>query len=122
MEIHPIHDDEGHARALARIDSLWGAEQGAPQAEELDVLVTLVDAYEAKHHALLPPDPIEAIRFRMEQMGLTRKDLEPMLGSRARVSEVLAGKRSLTLAMVRRLRSGLGLSADVLVGRDERAA
>ena len=119
MDIHPIHDDEGHAQAVARIEQLWGAEPGTAEAEELDVLVTLADAYEVKHHAILPPDPVEAIRFRMEQTGLTRKDLEPLLGSRARVSEVLAHKRPLTLAMIRRLRKGLGLSADVLLGRDE---
>ena len=119
MDIHPIHDDAGHTLALARVEQLWGAEPGTPASDELEVLVTLVDAYEAKHHAILPPDPVEAIRFRMEQTGLTRKDLEPMLGSRARVSEVLAHKRPLTIAMIRRLRKGLGLSADVLVGRDE---
>lgn len=118
MAIHPIHDDADHARAVVRIDQLWGAAAGSPESEELEVLVTLVDAYEARHHAIAPPDPIEAIRFRMEQMGLTRKDLEPLLGSRARVSEVLARKRPLTLAMIRRLRRGLGLSADVLVGED----
>jgi HTH-type transcriptional regulator / antitoxin HigA len=79
-------------------------------------LVTLVDAYEAKHHPMDAPDPVTAILFRMEQQGLTRKDLEPMIGSRARVSEVMTRKRSLTLAMVRRVRSGLGISADYLVG------
>ncbi len=122
MQIRAIHDDTDHALALARIDALWGAPPDTPRGEELDVLVTLVDAYEARQHAIVPPDPIEAIRFRMEQMGLTRKDLEPMLGSRSRVSEVLARKRPLTLAMIRRLRKGLGLSADVLVGRDEAVA
>lgn len=69
MDIHPIHDEVAHAQALARIEHLWGAEPGTPEAEELDVLVTLVDAHEAKHHAILPPDPIEANRFRMEQAG-----------------------------------------------------
>lgn len=122
MEVHPIRDDNDHAQAMVRIEALWGADAGSTAAEELEVLVTLVDAYEARHHAILPPDPIEAIRFRMEQMDLTRKDLEGMLGSRARVSEILARKRPLTLAMIRRLRAGLGLSADVLVGRDEAAA
>ena len=84
--------------------------------------MTLVDAYEAKHHAIDPPDPIEAILFRMEQQGLTRNDLIPMIGSRARVSEVLNKKRPLTLAMIRRLRVGLGISADVLVGGSEAAS
>jgi HTH-type transcriptional regulator/antitoxin HigA len=91
------------------------ARPGTAEGDELDVLATLVDAYEAKHHAIDAPDPITAIHFRMEQQGLTRKDLEPMIGSRARVSEVLTGKRSLTLEMVRRVHSGLGISADLLI-------
>jgi len=121
MDIHPIRNDEDHGRALARIEELWGSPQGTPEAEALEVLVTLVDAYEAQHHAIEAPDPIEAILFRMEQQGLTRRDLEPLIGGRARVSEVLNRRRPLTLAMIRRLRAGLGLSADVLVGK-ERAA
>lgn len=122
MEIHPIHNDHDHGQALAQIERLWGAAEGSPEAEALDILVTLLNAYEAVHHVIEPPDPIEAIRFRMEQQGLTRKDLEPMIGSRARVSEVLAGKRSLTLPMIRRLRQGLGISADVLVGGEPQSA
>ncbi len=89
---------------------------GTPEGDELDVLATLVDAYESKHYPMDAPDPIAAIEFRMEQLGLKRSDLEPMIGSRARVSEVLTGKRNLTLPMVRRVRSGLGISADVLIG------
>ena len=84
------------------------------------MLVTLVHAYEAEHHAIEPPNPIDAIRFRMEQQGLTRRDLEPLIGGRSRVSEVLSGKRPLTLRMIRRLRRGLGISADVLVGEERR--
>ena len=122
MSIQPIHTDADHALALTRIDTLWGATAGTASADELEILVTLVADYEARHHAILPPDPIEAIRFRMDQLGLTRKDLEPMVGTRARVSEVLAGKRPLTLAMIRRLRKGLGLPADVLIGGEELAA
>ena len=122
MSIQPIHNDTDHVTALARIDALWGAEQGTAAADELEILVTLVAEYEARHHPILPPDPIEAIRFRMDQLGLTRKDLEPMVGSRARVSEVLAGKRPLTLAMIRRLRKGLGVPADVLIGGEDLAA
>jgi HTH-type transcriptional regulator/antitoxin HigA len=97
------------------------ARPGTPEGDELDVLATLVDAYETRHHAIDAPDPITAIHFRMEQQGLTRKDLEPMIGSRARVSEVLTGKRSLTLEMVRRVRSGLGISADLLIGTPKKA-
>lgn len=122
MIIRPIHDDEDHARSMSEIERLWGAADGTPEADALEVLVTLVDAYEAKHHAIDPPDPIEAILFRMEQQGLSRNDLIPMIGSRARVSEVLNRKRPLTLAMIQRLRAGLGISADVLIGGGSEAA
>ena len=122
MNIHPIRNDRDHARALRHMETLWGARGGSPAAEQLEVLVTLVDAYEAKRHRILPPDPIEAIKFRMEQEGLTRADLEKLIGSRARVSEILNRRRSLTVAMIRRLRDALGISADVLVGRDSKAA
>jgi HTH-type transcriptional regulator/antitoxin HigA len=116
MIIHPIRNDDDHGRAMSEIERLSGSPEGTPEADALEVLVTLVDAYEAKHHAIDPPDPIEAILFRMEQQGLTRNDLIHMIGSRARVSEVLNKKRPLTLAMIQRLRTGLGISADVLVG------
>ncbi len=116
MQIRPIRSERDHERAVARIGELMSARPGTPEGDELDVLATLVDAYEAKHHAIDAPDPITAIHFRMEQQGLTRKDLESMIGSRARVSEVLTGKRSLTLEMVRRVRTGLGISADLLIG------
>lgn len=119
MDIRPIRSDEDHARALEQLEALWGAPEGSLEAERLEVLVTLLNAYEAEHHAIAPPDPIEAIKFRMEQEGLSRKDLEPLLGGRARVSEILNRKRPLTLRMIRRLRKGLGLSADVLVGEEE---
>ena len=122
MDIRPIRNDADHARTLEQVEGLWGAEAGTPEAEALEILVTLVDAYEVEHHRIDPPDPIEAIRFRMEQQGLTRKDLEPFIGSRARVSEVLNRKRPLTLPMIRRLRAGLGMSAEVLVGDDEQEA
>ena len=122
MRIHPIRNNRDHARALRHMETLWGARAGSPAAEELEVLVTLVDAYETKHHRILPPDPIEAIKFRMEQEGLTRTDLEKLIGSRARVSEILNRRRSLTVAMIRRLRDVLGISADVLIGRGSRAA
>lgn len=122
MDIRPIRNDADHARALAQMEELWGAPEGSAEAELLDVLVTLVNAFEAEHQGIESPDPIEAIRFRMEQIGMSRKELAPMLGGRARVSEILNRKRPLTLSMIRRLRSGLGLSADVLVGGEEQAA
>jgi HTH-type transcriptional regulator/antitoxin HigA len=116
MQIHPIRNKDDHTAAVARIAELMGAGPDTPAGEELDVLATLVDAYEVKHHVIDAPDPIAAIEFRMEQQGLTRKDLEPILGSRARVSEVMTRKRSLTVAMIRRVRSELGISADLLIG------
>ena len=119
--IRPIRTDDDHARALRRMEELWGAAEDSPEAEELEVLVTLVDAYEARHHAIDPPDPVEAILFRMHQQGLVRADLEPCIGSRARVSEVLGRKRPLTLRMIRKLRDTLGISADVLVGEEHAA-
>lgn len=124
MNVHPIRTDEDHAQALEQIERLWGAEAGTPEGDELEVLITLVDAYEARHHAIELPDPIEAIRFRMEQQGLTRADLEPFIGGRGRVSEVLSGKRALSLAMIRRLHQQLGIPAEILLrrtGRDEAA-
>ena len=122
MDIHPIRTERDHARALRQVERLWGARVGTPDAEKLEVLLTLVDAYEAKHHTIDPPDPIEAICFRMEQEGLTRADLEKLIGSRARVSEILNRRRPLTVTMIRRLRDALGISADVLIGREPRAA
>jgi len=115
MQIHPIRTEQDHRTAVARIEELMSAAPDSPEGDELDVLATLVDAYEAKHHVIDAPDPVTAIQFRMEQQHLSRKDLEPMIGSRARVSEVLTGKRSLTLEMVRRVKGGLGISADLLI-------
>ena len=116
MRIRPIKTKQDHSAALKRIEKLMSAAQDSPEEDELDVLATLVDAYETEHFVMGAPDAVTAIQFRMEQQGLTRKDLEPMIGSRARVSEVLSGKRRLTLPMIRRVRDGLGISADVLVG------
>ena len=122
MDVEPIRNDRDHTRAMRQIEKLWGAKKGSPGAKKLEVLVTLVEAYEAKRHHVDPPDPIEAIRFRMEQEGLSRADLERLIGSRARVSEILNRRRPLTVAMIRRLRDALGISADVLIGRESSAA
>ena len=117
ITVRPIRSEADYDAALERIDALMGAKFGTPEGDELDVLATLVDAYEEKRFPMDAPDPITAIQFRMEQQGLTRKDLEPMIGSRARVSEVMTrASANWTLAMVRRVRSGLGISADLLVG------
>jgi HTH-type transcriptional regulator / antitoxin HigA len=94
---------------------LWGAKSKTLEGDRLDVLATLIDAYEAQHYPMDPPDPIEAIKFRMEQQGLTRKDLEPLIGTRTRVAEVLNRKRGLSIEMIRRLHRELGISAEVLI-------
>jgi HTH-type transcriptional regulator / antitoxin HigA len=116
MQIRPIRTDADHADALRRIDELMDAEPGTPEADELDVLATLVEAYEDRHFPIADPDPLAAIQFRMEQLSLTRKDLEPLLGSRGRVSEVLNGRRALSLQMIRRLNRELGIPLESLVG------
>lgn len=115
IQVRPIRTELDHETAVQRIAGLMSAKPGTPEGDELDVLATLVDAWEARHHPIDAPDPVAAIEFRMEQQGLTRSDLEPMIGSRARVSEVLTGKRKLTIEMIRRVRSGLGISADLLI-------
>ena len=115
ITVRPIRSEADYDAALERIDALMGAKFGTPEGDELDVLATLVDAYEEKRFPMDAPDPVTAIQFRMEQQGLTRKDLEPMIGSRARVSEVLGGKRPLTLAMIRALSSAWSISADLLL-------
>jgi HTH-type transcriptional regulator / antitoxin HigA len=119
MVIRPIRTEHDHDKAIARIEVLMGAKPESAEGDELDILLTLVDAYETKHFPMDAPDPVVAIEFMMEQQGLTRKDLESMIGSRARVSEVMNRKRGLTLPMIRRVRSGLGISADLLVGTEK---
>lgn len=114
-KISPIRTDSDHAAALIEIERLWDAREGSPDADTLDVLATLVDAYEARRWPIDLPDPLSAIEFRMDQQGLTRKDLEPLIGSRMRVSELFLGKRGLSLAMIRRLSGQLGIPADVLI-------
>jgi len=114
-ELKPIRDNADYEAALAEVERLWGAKSGTPKGDRLDVLATLIDVYEAKHFSLDPPDPIEAIKFRMEQQGLTRKDLEPIFGTRNRTSEVLNGRRGLSIEMIRQLHAKLGISADVLI-------
>lgn len=93
------------------------AAPGSSEGDELDVLATLVDAYESRHRSMDAPSPVAAIEFRMEQQGMTRKDLERYIGSRARVSEIMTGRRPLTLPMIQRLREGLGIPADVLISK-----
>jgi HTH-type transcriptional regulator/antitoxin HigA len=115
MEMQPIRTDEEHRAALNEIERLWDAGPGSTEGDYVEVLATLVEAYEAKHHPIPAPDPIAAIEFMMEQKGLTRRDLEPAVGSRGRVSEILNRKRPLTLPMVRALSALLDIPTDILV-------
>ena len=114
-DLKPIRNEADYDAALEEVGRLWGAKSGTPEGDRLDVLATLIDAYEAKHHPIDPPDPVAAIRFRMEQQGLSRKDLEPMIGPRNRVADVLNRKRGLSIDMIRQLHDGLGISAEVLI-------
>ena len=106
MHIKPIRTEADYELALREIDRLWGAAVGSPEGDKLDVLVTLVEAYEEKHYPIPPPDPIEAILHYLESQGLSPRDLEPFIGSGSRVSEVLNRKRPLSLNMIRKLQSG----------------
>lgn len=114
-ELKPIRTEADYEAALSEMERLWGAGSGTPDGDRLDVLATLVEVYEEKHHPMDPPDPIEAIRFRMEQQGLTRKDLESIIGPRNRVADVLNRKRGLSIDMIRQLHDRLGISTEVLI-------
>ncbi len=119
MNIRPVKTEGDYAAALERIEALWGSEPGTPRGDELDVLTTLVGVYEDEHHPVPPPSPIEAITFVMDQRGLKQADLVPYLGSRSKVSEVLNGKRPLTLSMIRALHAGLGIPAWILIRKGQ---
>jgi HTH-type transcriptional regulator / antitoxin HigA len=123
MNIRPIRTEDDYREALATVDSLWSkAAPGTVEGDKLDVLITLIQAYEREHCPIPPPDPIEAIKFRAEQMGIGRKGLEGIIGSRARVAEVLAGTRALSIAMIRRLHRELGIPAEILIREVQRPA
>ena len=115
MKLKPIKNDRELNRALKRIDELWGAKSGTPKGDELDVLMLLVEKYEDEQYAIPASDPIEAIKFLMDQNSLSRKDLEPYIGASGRVSEVLSRKRNLTLAMIKKLHKGLKIPYDCLI-------
>jgi HTH-type transcriptional regulator/antitoxin HigA len=115
MEIKPIKNEKDYQTALTEIERLFGAEPDTPEGDRLDVLITLVEAYEDRHYTIPSPDPIEMILYFMESRGLTRRDLEPYIGSRGRVSEVLNRKRPLTLEMIRRLNKELNIPAEALI-------
>jgi HTH-type transcriptional regulator / antitoxin HigA len=115
MDIRPIKSERDYAAALAEIERLVAAAPGTPEGDRLEVLTTLVEHYEELHHAIPLPDPVEAILYYMESRGLSRHDLEPYIGSRARVAEILNRRRPLSIEMIRRLHTGLGIPADVLI-------
>ncbi|HEB86494.1 MAG TPA: transcriptional regulator [Gammaproteobacteria bacterium] len=115
MKLKPIKNDREMNRALKRIDELWGAKSNTPRGDELDVLMLLVERYEDEHYTIPASDPIEAIKFLMEQNSMSRKDLEPYIGPSGRVSEVLSRKRSLTLIMIKKLHEGLKIPYECLI-------
>jgi HTH-type transcriptional regulator/antitoxin HigA len=115
MEIKPIRTRADFERTLQEIERLWGSKEGTAEGDRLDVLATLAEAYEQKHFPIDPPDPIEAIRFRLEQKGLSARSLIGVIGSRSRVYEVMQRRRTLSLEMIRRLHHRLGIPAEVLI-------
>jgi HTH-type transcriptional regulator/antitoxin HigA len=115
MDIRPIKTEADYQAALQRVEALLEAQSNTPEGDDLDILVTLLSAYEEQHYPILPPDPIEALVYWMEARDLTRRDLEPLLGSRARVAEILNRRRRLTLEMIRRLHNELGIPAEILI-------
>ena len=121
-EVKPIRSRRDYEAALKEVERLWGAKAKTRDGDRLDVLATLIDSYEAEHYPMDPPDPIEAIKFRMEQQGLTRRDMEDLIGTRTRVAEVLNGKRGLSIGMIRRLHERLGISAEVLIRPNRKSA
>ncbi len=120
LEIKPIKTEKDYEEALAEIERLFDARPGTIEADRLEILTTLVEAYENQHYPIPLPDPVEAIKYFLESRGLTRRDLEMYLGGRSRVSEIMNRKRSLSLEMIRRLHDGLGLPAEVLIQPYER--
>ncbi len=122
MEIKPIKSERDHEQALQRVESLWKSPEGSVESDELDVLATLIEAYEREHYPIDLPDPVEAIKFRLEQEGKDSRALIGVIGQRTRVYEVLRGKRSLSLNMIRRLHDKFGIPANVLIqpGRKRR--
>lgn len=115
MDIKPIRTEQDYDTAMERVGQLWGASVGSPEGDELEVLSILVERYEQEHYPIPPSDPVEAIKFRLDQQGLTTRDLEPFIGSSGRVSEVLNRKRKLSLSMVKRLHDGLRIPYESLL-------
>lgn len=122
MNIHPIKTESDYDQSLSEVEKIWGSPEGTEDGDRLDVLLILIESYEKKHHPIDPPDPVDAIRFRMEQMNLSRKDLENIIGSRGRVSEILNRRRNLSLNMIRSLHSNLHIPLESLIGDIEQHA
>ncbi len=115
MNLRPIKTEDDYRAALAEIEGIFQAGPETPEGDRLDILTLLVEAYEEQHYPIPPPDPLGALEYHLESRGLTRRDLEPYLGSRARVAEVMNRRRALTIDMIRRLHQGLGISAEILI-------
>lgn len=119
MDIHPIHTEEEYQKALARIEKIFDADPDSTEGDELEILGILVEEYEKKHFSIEAPKPVEAIKFRMDQLGMAQKDLAQLLGSKSRASEILSGKRSLSLRQIKVLYKKLGIPAEVLIQEPE---
>jgi len=115
MDIRPIKTEQDYTLAIKKIEELWGSKRDTRNGDELDLLVTLVESFEMKHYPIAPPDPIDAIKFRMEQMGMSKEDKVKYLGSQSRVSEILNRKRKMTLKMVKLIYKGLKILAEILL-------
>ncbi|HCE68316.1 MAG: DNA-binding protein [Geobacteraceae bacterium GWC2_55_20] len=115
MEIRPIKTEDDYQATLAEVERLFDAAPDTPEGDQLEVLTTLLEAYEKNHYVIPSPDPVEAIKYWMESRGITRQELEPLMGSRARVSEIFNHKRGLTLTMIRNLHNKLGIPAEALI-------
>ena len=115
-DLKPVRTKQDYEKALGQIEALWGAKSGTPKGDQLDILATLIEAYEIRHFPIDLPDPIEAIKFRMEQQGLSNKDLTHLIGTRGRISEILNRKRGLSIEMIRKLHAELEIPAEVLIG------
>jgi HTH-type transcriptional regulator / antitoxin HigA len=119
MTIHPIHSKSDYERAVSRIETIFDAKRGTSEGDELEILGILVDDYEKRHFPIDSPYPVEAVKFRMEQLGLSQSDLARMVGSKSRASEILSGKRTMSLRVIRILNQKLGIPAEVLIQQEE---
>ena len=119
MQIQPIHTEDDYQKALDRIEEIFDAKPGSVEGDELEILGILVDEYEKKHFPIESPKPVEAIKFRMDQLGLEQKELAKILGSKSRASEILSGKRSLSLRQIKLLYKKLGIPAEILIQETE---